>query len=886
MALEDTATPQADAPNSEQVPVEQSLSDKEELVLKVNSKAGEIISAAKVPAIIKVSEADGVASVSGAKWNGAGGGRGAQGGPTAEQAAQNTGIAAYEVPTPRPNPLHEYATYTYGLTLYILSQEDFNKLQQADANQLDSWKPTKSLISSAGNHAGDERHADFKDDFYFDSFKMSTIVGMNSITRGSNAITLNFTLIEPYGLTLLDRTIEAAKSVGSQNYLSQPYLLEIDFYGAKDLGDITAPIRNLRKRIPIQMIEMKIKAGVKGSEYAITCIPYNHGAFSENSVSTPANFEVTASTVSDFFKNTLTNLTSQIAARDKAKSDAERASKPSSTASNETVYDEQGNVINSRVVYVETPPDQKAVDAANKIINSPYQVESYPGAVNAWNQKIIDSKHYSVSNEVEFVIDPAFANSKIVDPNKTSPSRTAFSSEGASDKKASAQGNDPNISNKTPTADYNKNKMTFNVNAGTSIIDVINMVMRNSEYIKRQVIDPEAGEIKFAEDRTVDYFKIIPQVFLKAFDPLRNSYATRTVYHVKKYSYFNSKHPNLPYGTPDGPVKQYDYIYTGKNIDILDFAIDFNTAFYTAKVVNNSNKDATNPAPEANADTKDDKPGRPNGSGPNSIAGNQSKPVPTQTNVSTNGADTAKTALVGNAMDSIYSSPRGDMIQVKLKILGDPHFVKQDDLYTNPGMANYTDKKVMINTGTLAMDAKEIFCRLSFKTPVDMDESTGLLRTDGKFTVSKFTGLYKIIQVESEFSRGQFVQTLDCIRIFEKPESSKVYESDERQDQTNAVVSKDSTGDGARQLKITDNPAIAPPEIPSAPSMLDKIKTAEETFVKKTMATVQAVTDEVLSTAKNIRDKISADLRNAPSMDIGEKKAEDNSSPEPETPQI
>ena len=862
-----TATTQPDAPDAPQVT--ESLPKNEEAVLTRNSKkVNEAVTPASANAVnlfAKPNSDDGKPSNKTAS------------GVTTNTGSNTQAVQPTEIPKPTPNPLHDYATSTYGLTLYILSSEDFNHLQQADANKLAAWKPTHALISSGGGHQAD-RHPSFKDDFYFDNFKMSTIIGLNSMTRGTNAIQLSFSVVEPYGLTLLDRIVDAAKSVGSDNYLAQPYLLELDFHGAKDLGDISSPIQNLRKRFPIQIIEMKIKATVRGSEYQIQCIPYCHTAFSEHAGSTPANFEVTASTVSEFFNNTATNLSEQIAEKAKAKDDAARAAKPKLFT--EGSFDPNtGEFVMGRTTT--TPPDQKAVDAAQKIVSSPYRVDSYTGAVNAWNQTVIDKTHYKVPNEIEFVIDEEIANSPIVIASKTTPTRSSFSSEGVTDKKASAQGNDPTISDKTPTTDYDKTKMNWNVNAGTSVVDVINMVMRNSQYIQRQVIDPTAGELAFAEDKTVKYFKIIPQIILKDFDSLRNSYATKTVYHIKTYEYFNSKHPNLPYGTPKGPVKEYNYLYTGKNIDILDFSIDFDTAFYTSKVVDRDNKESTDAAPGADVENKPDKGRVPTGAG--TPFPNQSKGISSEAQLSTTGADTAKAALVANAMGSIYSGSRGDMLNIKIKILGDPHFIKQDDLYTNPGMKNYNDKPVMLNSGTVSMDSKEIFCRINFKTPVDMDDKTGLPRPDGKYVISSFSGFYKIIKVDSEFSRGQFIQTLDAVRIFDKSISAAAV-NEQRREQQDAEYASETEATDSRQISLAGATTVTPPTPQNPKSILDKAKSSAEEFVSTTKAKVNEVIDEAKTTAKSIQDKLAKDIDKLKPVDIGTQQAQDASSPEPQNP--
>lgn len=669
------------------------------------------------------------------------------------------------------NPLHDYSTYTYGITLYILTKDDYLNLQRADAGQLDSWSPSYALISSGGIHKQD-RASMFQDDFYFDNLKMTTVIGMNSRTRGTNAVEISFTVIEPYGLTLLDRIIDAATSeeVKCDNYQDQPYLLEINFFGSKELGDLDTPIPGLTKRIPIKIINLKIKTGVKGSEYAIQAIPYNHAGLTETINKTPVNFEVVAGTVEEFFKNELSNDFVQQMEDKKAAKERQETAKQ---------YENSEYVDPSAVAAVRSSEQDKA------IIKATYQADSYPGAINAWFKNNVDTKKIKVADSVEFVFDKEIAKSRIVLPSKTDYTRTEMTS--AKKLSSAIQGNDQAIAGATPQSGLNKNKQTFNINAGTSIVDVINMVLRNSEYIRDQVVDPLVdNKVIFPEGKVIDFYKIIPQIILKDFDPTRNVYGKLIRYHVKKFSYYNTKHPNLPYAKPENAIKEYNYLYTGKNIDIIDFNIDFDTSFYTTVVVDRKNAEKTNSAQGADDPKENDINKKPYGGDRKSIARNKHVPISNDLSVAATGSNTTETTLAASVVKSIYSESRGDMLNLKLKILGDPHFIKQDDLYVNPGQTNYPDNKVMVNDGTIAMDNSEVFCVVNFRTPVDMDESTGLTRENGSYINSRFSGFYKIIKVESEFSRGQFVQYLECVRIFDSNAEANTNQRDPKKDNKDA----------------------------------------------------------------------------------------------------
>lgn len=661
-----------------------------------------------------------------------------------------------EIPAPTTNPLHSYATSTYGITLSVLSKESHKEL--INGKTTGAWTPTYSLISSgSGDHAN--RHPAFHDDFYFDNLKMTTVIGPSANSRGTNAIQISFTIIEPYGMTLIDRIIDVAADpkVKSKNYLQQPYLLEINFYGSTELGEMHTRIPELQKRIPIKIIEMKIKVGSKGTEYSVSAVPYNHGALMESTNSTPANFEIRAKSVGDFFDSIEADqLVQQVTQKNDQREDFKKITDQINEAEASGAMDRVNEL-------------SKQYNELKKTINTPYSVTSYAGAWNAWQQKAADGKHVKLPNQIRFEFDKEIKDSLIVDPDKMPYSRSDMPPPSEKTNKAAAQDNNTSVSKKTPSNSFDPKTMLFNISSGSSVTDVINLVMRNSDYIKKQVVDPLSDKNTLPENKEVDFYKIIPKVELLDFDDQRNDYAKLTTFYVKKYSYYNTKHPSMPISKPKGAVKRYDYIYTGKNIDIIDLSLDFDTAYYTTVIVNREKTEAVSSAVGASEGDAEADESKKAPAGAGSATPSVRIPVGNDATATSTGADTAKTVLVANAMKSVMSSSRGDMLNIKLKILGDPHFIKQDDVYANPGQGNYADNKTMINAGTLNMDRGEIFCIVNFKTPVDMNDKNGLIRNDSKYSSSKFSGYYRILTVENEFSRGQFVQTLDCIRVFDSP---------------------------------------------------------------------------------------------------------------------
>lgn len=748
---------------------------------------------------------------------------------TATQKVDASGTQKKAVSNITDNPLHRYATYTYGITLHLLSAQSYNDMANGKA-----WLPSaKTLISSAGRYGTKtfKRPAQFADDFYFDGLTMETIIGLTAQGKSSNVININFNLIEPYGLTLLNRLLEMAVELQIPNYLANPYVLQIDFFGNDEAGDIVHPIPNLTKYIPVKLIDMKMKVGTTGTSYACRAIPYNHEAFSQVIAATPANFEITAKTVQDFFQNDSdeANLINQ------AKENAQRKenlNKNSQKLANESDAE-------SRRLGLKTAGPQSGEQA---LIAKPYEVKSYNGAYNAYQQYLVDNKSIEHSTKIRFEIDPEISKSSIVYEKKNSSSNTAMTNTDNSKEvsKAVAANNTGAGRNSATASGMDLTKEKFNVNAGTSILDVINLVMRNSTYITDQIKDKDKVD---SDGNPMKWFKVVPHILLKDFDFIKNQYSHEVTFKIISYTAHNGKHPLAPISTDEqiqrSLRKEYNYIYTGHNSDIIDFAIDFDALYFNAVNVFSKNLESLSDAQDADA-----QPGGFYGkSSFNPLPKQRTDTVqPTQTQITTgdqrnvgmNSGQNSSIQIAADVMQSLYSTPRGEMLNAKLKIIGDPDFIKQDDIYHSPGNADYPDMEATRTPGgSILTDRGDIFARISFKTPVDMDTATGGLRTDQKYLNSNFSGIYKIIKVSSEFRGGRFEQNLETIRYPDPavdPNKAKaVSERTDTQDK-NKLNAKPVAKAEAPTKKL-EQPVMSPSEVAKA-----KLDVADNKDVSKLAA--------------------------------------------------
>jgi hypothetical protein len=305
--------------------------------------------------------------------------------------------------------------------------------------------------------------------------------------------------------------------------------------------------------------------------------------------------------------------------------------------------------------------------------------------------------------------------------------------------------------------------------------------MRNSEFITNQLKDKDdsvqdskdGGTPTNKKGKPLKWFKVIPQLKLTKFDKIRNDWGSEITYHIVPFTHHNSKHPAVSKSS-DNEIrkslrKKYSYIYSGENNDIISFDLDFNTVFYTAVNVMTENSarfstapDGTTAKPVEGAELADSAPDSQISKGVQRNVIHLTNGDISQGGLNASGVPAAQRAA--DLMKSIYSSARGDMINVQLKIVGDPDFIKTDDVYYNPGNANYPEPdETHSPDGSILTDRGDIFALLSWRTPADLDQETGMPDFT-RFQNSAFDGVYKIIKVSCDFKNGGFEQSLNMIR--------------------------------------------------------------------------------------------------------------------------
>ena len=220
---------------------------------------------------------------------------------------------------PQPNILDQYSSYTYSISWYMITKNQFKALETSKNTA--GWQ---LLVQSGGaplgapttNAAG--RNQYFSLDYYLDNLSIHT-KSMKGTSLAHTATEMSFTVTEPNGITLMQNLYKAVSglwkdnpgqydSKATPNYISQLYCLVIRFYGYDENGNLVTVGKNpttgkntiVEKYFPFMLVDMKFRVANKVIEYAITGKPIPYMLqLSQNRGTIPFNYEFVGSTVDE-----------------------------------------------------------------------------------------------------------------------------------------------------------------------------------------------------------------------------------------------------------------------------------------------------------------------------------------------------------------------------------------------------------------------------------------------------------------------------------------------------------------------------------------------------------------------------------------------------------
>ena len=307
------------------------------------------------------------------------------------------------------------------------------------------------------------------------------------------------------------------------------------------------------------------------------------------------------------------------------------------------------------------------------------------------------------------------------------------------------------------------------------ITDVVKQYWRNLEQTSKVY---DAGTDLQNPEPYVPWFKIKTTIVLEEpFDNITKQHKKTIIFRVIPYKVhvMNFTVPGLSASGLWGKSvrKAYKYIFTGENTEILDLKINYKFGYYQARLYDGSRK---------TKDTKDlslqDLVERYGGTVYHPEALLPLRSYPTTQKAEDGATSDGKNQTQVDEFYSYLTNPLGDMVNVQMTIMGDPAFIGQDFALPIKTLdqqltqtrspvvteqSEFRGKQYNDKTGCFNFDDAEAFVTVDFKFPTDINENLGVMDFQNLEDVS-FSGLYKVVQVESLFDRGKFTQVLDLVR--------------------------------------------------------------------------------------------------------------------------
>ena len=660
------------------------------------------------------------------------------------------------VKLPLPNPLFAYASYTYVLSIGCLTDDD---LMKPDTTYM-IGKRIPLICKSANADPSNRVNTPYgKFDFYIDDLTLDSLIGFEQGSGNTNVTGLTFTITEPYSMGLfIIACQQLAQELGHDNWREAPFLLTIEFRGNTETGQIKN-IPGTTRHIPFNFNDMNMIVNEKGAVYSCTAQPCNQYALGDAVANLQSDHSTVGSTVQEILQTGEKSL--QAVINQRAQLLVQKGIVP---VADEYVIIFPTDPASSSSAFF-TPDNSSSQDAGateDPSSSSSGGVEDVLGlSRSSVNGTLIQS-----SDDVN-----AIGAATLISEDKRKGDPQTGKNDAVYDPKSKTfvQGN--------LTIDSTQTEMKFSQD--TNIPNAINQVLLQSDFVK----DALDSSLITAEGYR-GWWRIDTQVYNNPSS--ENMAVTGTkpkiiVYRVIPYKVHssrlvppNTKAPGLGEGgeLEAQAVKHYNYIYTGKNVDILRFEIKVNNGF--TQIMGADGLTRTQDVVEESAEGGDPTPQSspiqpmPPGNPPSSELGvlpTIVKYIGTMTSSDRKGGGGQEGVAQRAArlfQDALQSST--DMIDLDMEILGDPYFIAQS------GQGNYTSEAATTNLntdGSVNYQDGEVDIKVNFRTPIDLNQTTGLYNFGGSSKsapVIQFTGLYCVNQVISTFKGGVFKQQLKGFR--------------------------------------------------------------------------------------------------------------------------
>jgi len=663
------------------------------------------------------------------------------------------------------NQLSGFASHNCIFTFGVLSKNSINDAR----NNYRKKGSTYTIIRSGGGGIDNNRVTTAFDEdgqngnleYFIDDFNMQAILSPNQRTGMSSATKFSFKVFEPYSLGLFLQSLRiAAERAGYTNYLEAPYMLELDFLGYDD-DNKSYSVEYANRKFPMKLVSVQFNVDQGGSVYDVEAIPWNDQTLSDSNQKIKDPVSLSGSTVSEVLSFGGQSLTAIINERNRKV--AEEDELPA-----HDLY-----VI--RFPKSRTRPGTESVTSDNPdgaTVSTEAQNNSTVISTDQFESRI-STFFGNLSSSTNDNIYQSLVGSATTDVNKIGASLLA-----------------DNFNKDTTSQPFPRGLYTYDEEAQIYRRDGIELSLKDNEriftfpqgmtiqkIIEEMVLISNYGQLavnNVDNEGMITWFKVEVECYVLNSPQVEQATGATPkvfVYNVVPYRVHTSINSSPNKGIKGADplskqvTKQYEYIYSGNNDDVLRFDIQFNTAFFEALRADNTTRSNGERAGSQNTQIQaDETPSVGVDSSPGDQPANHQLKRESVTGEYTGGSVSSSSKQnIAKQFHNILLNSNVDLITANVEIWGDPYYLP------DTGMGNYTAKNsgvkaTLTEDGTIDYQRNEVDILVNFRTPIDYG-SNGLMDFGGPTKdVSGFSGFYKVITIDSTISGNRFTQTLELVR--------------------------------------------------------------------------------------------------------------------------
>jgi hypothetical protein len=661
-------------------------------------------------------------------------------------------------PSPTPNAginvLNSFRSYSYKFTFAALDKSILNTptldvFQKSSQNLIilkSGGKGSRVMTATASTDDTGQKMIDSfnglnngipgspgRFDMYMDNVEIETIMSFKKETGPTLPTKISFEVFEPYSINGFIESLQvAAVAAGYLSYTQASFILKMEFVGYPDtdvehgMPPPVVEIPGTVRYFVLGLTGVEVELTERGTHYKCGAVPYNELGFANLDNKLNQTIQIEGASVGDILKNFMVELSQQ---RDKAAAESKQTVKGADTYA--IVFpswvDGKG--------FDETIPNRTLIESSFAVNLKDKKIFSFG------NLSDTDKPNaYKIDSRVIAASTSSTATSFFARLSPTSDSVVSFSA---------GSNIDECIAAVIVDSDYTRNLLK-NI---ASLIDAYGMVdyfLIKLEITNQQIIN--------------DQSKMPYRNFKYVVTPYKVHYTSLSMYTDQKFDVDKYKYQ---------AVRVYNYLYTGKNVDLVSFKLNFNTLFYEAIGNALGNNDRV---PAATAGSNDD------GVQPATVTKNTTIDQQSSVPVAGQRVDSALTEksnlekptagqqqddpywVMSRAMHNAIIDSRTSLITGEVDLIGDPFYL------ATGGIGNYNPTSLALNQnddGSVNRDYGQVLILINFRNPVDIQpvDNTG----EGGLTIFipqqvSFSGIYQVLTVVSTFKDGAFKQRLSVLR--------------------------------------------------------------------------------------------------------------------------